>query len=394
MGHSKKGNNNSKKPSLTCLQPQSVKKSLDSSMTEFPDSLSKTIKQECEKALNAIKRGNHNKALRLLKDMSHKYENSALFHRVNGMIYARVADIIDDPNTKQRHIVNAFESARKATELSPDSIEFANFYANLLYENANDGKSYSEVVSECERLLAIENPIDPLKDNINNQQSDEKSPGDSTPDERIKQVRVEIRGLIQRSNVALISTWMKNLGGSPEEEKFRFIPLRRMLKDSLDSTYFDTSNSNSCRLNVIKKATKTPEERRKEIEVRVAAARLLQEKSEQGKSSEECKNVLSLVSGSVFGKVGERRRHGSNKRNSSSPERKDQVNVLSFFFFDVFPCFLWEFHHKNSTKISVVNRAKLLYEMNLVVYNKNNLGCKNNPRTMVGCFLMKIETSN
>ncbi|CAO2818650.1 unnamed protein product, partial [Amaranthus hypochondriacus] len=326
MGRSKKGKNNSKKPSLPCLQPQSEKKSSDSSMTELPDSLSKTIKQECEKALNAIRRGNHNKALRLLKDMSHTYENSALFHRVNGMISARVADIIDDPNTKQRHIVNAIESARKATELSPDSIEFAHFYANLLYEYANDGKGYSEVVSECERLLAIENPIDPLKDNtISNQQSDEKSPGDSTPDERIKQLRVEIQELILRSNLASISTWMKNLGGSPGEEKFSLIRSGRMLKDPLNSKYFDTSDSNSCTLNVIKKATKTPEERRKEIEVRVAAARLLQEKSEQGKSSEESKNVLSLVSGSVFGKVGERRRHGKHKRNSSSPERKDQV---------------------------------------------------------------------
>ncbi|CAO2826742.1 unnamed protein product [Amaranthus hypochondriacus] len=333
MGHHKKRTTNtttttSKKSSTSSLH-QSVKQSLDSTVDKLADA-SAAIKQECEKALNSIRRGNHNKALRLMKESSQKYENSALFHRVYGTICMKVAGIIDDPNTKQRHLRNAVESARKASVLSPDSIEFAHFYASLLFDTANDGKDYDGVIAECYRALAIENPIDPLKDNLNNQQLEESSPAVSTPEERITQVKGELEGLINKSNIASISTWMKNLGGPPGEEKFRLIPLRRLTEDPLDSRYFSTSNSNNRRPNEIKKATKTPEERRKEIEVRVAAARLLQQKSEQGENSEEDKNGRGLqssnsVSGSGSSKIGERRRPGIDKRNSSFRERKDQV---------------------------------------------------------------------
>ncbi|GFY92925.1 ubiquitin carboxyl-terminal hydrolase-related protein [Actinidia rufa] len=91
----------------------------------------------------ALRRGTHTKALRLMKEMSAKHENSthsALIHRVQGTVCVKVASIIDDLNAKQRHLKNAIESATKAVSLSPNSVEFAHFYANLLYEAANDGK--------------------------------------------------------------------------------------------------------------------------------------------------------------------------------------------------------------------------------------------------------------
>lgn len=344
MGHHKKRTTTAAAAAAAASQrkhsspppPLPSSESSDSAATEGIDSASSSsssaaIKQECEKALNALRRGNHNKALRLMKESSHKFDNSALFHRVHGTIAVKVAGIIDDPNTKQRHFRNAVESAKKAASLSPNSIEFAHFYANLLFDTANDGKDYEEVVSECERALAIESPIDPMKDNLNNnQQQEDKSVALLTPEARIAQVQGELRGLIQKSNIASISSWMKNLGGAPGEERFRLIPLRKLSEDPLDSRYFSTSNSNARRPNEIKKATKTPEERRKEIEVRVAAARLLQQKSEQGQNAEEGKvgsssQSSSLVSGSGLGKTGERRRHGSARRNSSFSERKDQV---------------------------------------------------------------------
>ncbi|XP_021761693.1 uncharacterized protein LOC110726521 isoform X1 [Chenopodium quinoa] len=300
-------------------------KEINSPATELAE-----MKQECEKALNALRRGNHNKALRLMKESSQKFESSAVFQRVHGTIAVKVAGIMDDPNTKQRHYRNAVESARKAAALSPNSIEFAHFYASLLFDTANDGKDYEEVVAECERGLSIENPIDPIKDNLNNQHLEDKSLLNLTPEARIAQVQGELRGLIQKSNIASISTWMKHLGGPPGEEKFRLIPLRKFAEEPLDSRYFSTSNSNSRRPNEIKKATKTTEERRQEIEVRVAAARLLQQKSEQGQDAEEGKNgggsmSSSVVSGTGVSKVGDRRKYGSSKRNSSFSERKDQV---------------------------------------------------------------------
>ena len=179
------------------------------------------IKLECEKALTALRRGNHTKALRLMKEMSAKQENSAhsgLIHRVQGTVCVKVASIIDDLNAKQRHLKNAIESARKAVLLSPNSVEFAHFYANLLYEAANDGKEYEEVVQECERALTIENPIDPAKESL----QDESQQKILTADARIGHVQNEIRSLIQKSNIASISTWMKNLGNA--EEKFGLIP--------------------------------------------------------------------------------------------------------------------------------------------------------------------------
>ncbi|XP_021866211.2 uncharacterized protein [Spinacia oleracea] len=335
MGHHKKrtttttttGKPSSPPPPLPPSTPPL--KEIDSPATELANT--SAIKLECEKALNALRRGNHNKALRLMKESSHKFDSSALFHRVHGTVAMKVAGIIDDPNTKQRHFRNAVESARKAAALSPNSIEFAHFYANLIFDNASDGKDYEEVVNECERALAIENPIDPIKDNLsNNQQAEDKLLANLTPEVRIAQVQGELRGLIQKSNIASISTWMKHLGGPPGQESFRLIPLRRLAEDPLDSRYFSTSNSNARRPNEIKKATKTPEERRKEIEVRVAAARLLQQKSEQGQDAEEGTNgggsqSSSLVSGNGVSKVADRRRHGTAKRNSTFSERKDQV---------------------------------------------------------------------
>ncbi|XP_022727644.1 uncharacterized protein LOC111283379 isoform X3 [Durio zibethinus] len=276
------------------------------------------VKVECERALTALRRGNHTKALRLMKESCTHHENSAhaaLIHRVQGTVCVKVASIIDDPNAKHRHLKNAIDSAKKAVELSPNSIEFAHFYANLLYEAANDGKEYEEVVQECERALAIENPVDPAKESLQ-EESQQKI---STAEARILHVQNELRSLIQKSNIASISTWMKNLGNG--EEKFRLIPIRRVTEDPMEVRLVQTRRPNE-----IKKATKTPEERRKEIEVRVAAARLLQQqKSEAASSStllqgEGERNGLDLASGS--GQRGADRRR---RKNSSTAERKDWI---------------------------------------------------------------------
>ncbi|XVE57026.1 hypothetical protein DITRI_Ditri04bG0058500 [Diplodiscus trichospermus] len=277
------------------------------------------VKVECERALTALRRGNHTKALRLMKESCTRHENSAhaaLIHRVQGTVCVKVASIIDDPTAKQRHLKNAIDSAKIAVELSPNSIEFAHFYANLLYEAANDGKEYEEVVQECERALAIENPVDPAKESL----QEEGQQKISTAEARILHVQSELRSLIQKSNIASISTWMKNLGNG--EEKFRLIPIRRVTEDPMEVRLVQTRRPNE-----IKKATKTPEERRKEIEVRVAAARLLQQqKSEAASSSplsqsEGERNGLDLTSGSGQRGVDRRR-----KKTGSTAERKDWVH--------------------------------------------------------------------
>ncbi|XP_051136460.1 uncharacterized protein LOC127255119 [Andrographis paniculata] len=280
------------------------------------------VKTDCDRALTAWRRGNHTKALRLMKDLCSKHENSphlALIYRVQGTVLVKVASIIDDTNSKQRHLKNAIESARKAVSLSPNSIEFAHFYANLLYEAANDGKEYEEVVQECERALAIENPVDPAKESL----QDENQQKISTPEARVAHVQSELRSLIQKSNIASISTWMKNLGNG--DEKFRLIPIRRVPEDPMELRLVQAKRPNE-----IKKVAKTPEERRKEIEVRVAAARLLQQKSESSQLSnngdESSNSSKGVDSGPGSGhRTGERRRSGNVRKIASADERIDWV---------------------------------------------------------------------
>lgn len=272
------------------------------------------IKLECERALNALGRGNHTKALRLMKDMCVRNENSPFFPlilRVQGTVCVKVASVIDDTNTKQRHLRNAVESARKAVVLSPNSIEFAHFYANLMYEAASEAKDYEQVVQECERALGIENPVDPGKESL----QDESQLKMSTLDSRVSHVQNELRSLIQKSNIASLSSWMKNLNNG--EEKFRLIPIRRATEDPME-----VKMAQSRRPNEIKKATKTPEERRKEIEVRVAAARLLQQKTESPQLQNEGDKAVEISSGSGQ-RASERRKNV--RKAASSAERKDLV---------------------------------------------------------------------
>lgn len=287
-----------------------------------PSSPGSPIKLDCERALTALRRGNYTKALRLMKDLCLKHDNSlhsALIHRVQGTVCVKVASIIDDPNAKQRHLKNAIESARRAVNLSPNSIEFAHFYANLLYEAATDAKDYEEVVQECERALMIENPVDPAKESL----QEENQQKISTAKARVVHVQSELRSLIQKSNIASISTWMKNLGNG--EEKFRLIPIRRVPEDPMELRLIQTKRPNE-----IKKVAKTPEERRKEIEVRVAAARLLQQKSEtpslgndEDSSNNNSKGLDSCPSSGQ--RAGERRKSGNMRKSASSDERRDWV---------------------------------------------------------------------
>ncbi|KAH6807637.1 Ubiquitin carboxyl-terminal hydrolase-related protein [Perilla frutescens var. frutescens] len=295
-----------------------TKTSANSESNGIHSAASASVKLECERALTALRRGNHTKALRLMKDLCSKHENSphsALIHRVQGTVCVKVASIIDDSNAKQRYLKNAIESARRAVSLSPSSIEFAHFYANLLYEAANDAKEYEEVVQECERALAIENPVDPAKENL----QDESQQKISTAEARVSHAQSELRALIQKSNIASISSWMKNLGNG--DEKFRFIPIRRAPEDPMELRLVQARRPNE-----IKKVAKTPEERRKEIEVRVAAARLMQQKSESPHLGNDVDSNTdnSKDSGPGSGqRVGERRKSGNMRKAASSDERMD-----------------------------------------------------------------------
>ncbi|MCO5572710.1 hypothetical protein L7F22_026469 [Adiantum nelumboides] len=234
----------------------------------FPEEVS-SVRSECEKALVALRRGNSTKALKLIRDACIRHENIALVQRVHGHICMRLASMIEDSTTKQRHLREAIEAAHKAVTLSPRSVEYSQFHAQLLFEVATDSKGFEEVVQECKRALEIEDPIDPAKESLH-EEDQHKLP---TAEARIAQVQQELQNLIQKANIASISNWMKALGNGGSEEKLRFIHMRKLVDDPMEQRV-----SQPKRPHEVKKSVKTPEEKRKDIEVRVAAARLLQQK--------------------------------------------------------------------------------------------------------------------
>ncbi|KAJ6839604.1 uncharacterized protein M6B38_314385 [Iris pallida] len=296
------------------------------------------VKAECERALNALRRGNPNRAMRMMKESVARHgDSSPLLHRVHGTVLLKAASVLDDPSAKLRHLRSAVESARKAAELSPSSVEFAHFHANLLFEAASadpssaGGRGFEDAVVECERALAIPDPVDPAKESLHDDSASASSsnPSLSTPESRVAHVHSELRSLIQKSNLASISNWMKNISGSGSsgEEKFRLIPMRRLSGSAEDPMEVRLVQSPR-RPNEIKKANKTPEERRKEIEVRVAAARLLQQQQLQHKSSGSNGDADPSSSSSSSSlqqqRLAERRKQINSKKIS---ERMDQVRV-------------------------------------------------------------------
>ncbi|RCV46398.1 hypothetical protein SETIT_9G528400v2 [Setaria italica] len=284
------------------------------------------VRAEVDKALACLQRGSHARALRLMKDAVARHGEGAspLLLRAHGTVHARAASVLDDPAARARHQRAALQAAQRAVELAPDSVELAHFHAMLLFDAATDARGYEEVVSECERGLSIEAPSDPAPHSL-------RLPG---PD--VDQVQSELRNLIQKANLASISTWVKTLGGAGDD-KLRLIPVRRLAEEPMEGRLVPTLPSPR-RPNEIKKATKTPEERRQEIEVRLAAMRLLQQQKEQSNGAVAATPTSSQSQGddapssssqsSVGGHRADRRRGGSRKVTvSSTSDRMDQVRA-------------------------------------------------------------------
>ncbi|KAK1401258.1 hypothetical protein POM88_000863 [Heracleum sosnowskyi] len=98
---------------------------------------------------------------KLLCEAAKEYDEVAkewLVYHFQGTICFKAALIIDGVIMKEKYVMNAIESANKATMLSPNSVEYAHFNTKLLCEETNE---YDEVVKECEHALGVENLVDP-----------------------------------------------------------------------------------------------------------------------------------------------------------------------------------------------------------------------------------------
>ncbi|KAJ8640949.1 hypothetical protein MRB53_017643 [Persea americana] len=280
-----------------------------------------SFKADCERALTALRRGNHTKALRLMKESSSRHPTSALVHRTTGTIFVGVAALSNDPKVKQRQMKDAVESAKKAVELSPTSLEFAHFYADLLYEaaaKADDVEGYEKVVQECERAVSIADPLDPAKESLLQEETQQNL---SAPEARIAQVHQALHSLNQKAHMALVSKSMKVLGVGSGKKKLEQNPVQQGPEDTTKVSIVPYDRPNE-----IEKATKTMEERRKEIELQVAAARLLQMKSNspQQPQNDDDRDRPAEPSSAAH-RLEERRKYASLKKIVSSTQRMSHV---------------------------------------------------------------------
>ncbi|KAF2937451.1 uncharacterized protein [Oryza sativa Japonica Group] len=287
------------------------------------------VRAVCEKALAALQRGNHAKALRVVKDAVGKHgEGSPLLLRAQGTVLARYAAVLDEPVSRARHQRLALEAARKAVELAPDSIELAHFHAMLLYEIASDTTGYEAASSECNRGMAIQSPTDPAPHSLR------------LPAPDVEQVKAELSNLLQRSNMTSISLWVKNMNmGYTPEDKVRVFPIRRGGADDSSEVRLLPAAPAPRRPNEIKKANKTPEERRKEIEVRLAAMRLMEQQKHNATSASSSTSQSqspgdeapsSSCQSSVSGHRADRRKGGSRKA-AASPVSGRMNQVREFW---------------------------------------------------------------
>ncbi|KAL6559455.1 hypothetical protein OROGR_004572 [Orobanche gracilis] len=271
------------------------------------------VKFQFDHALMALRRGNFTKALRVMKDLCWRVENSPLsaaIHLNQANAFVNVCLYIDDASAKLRYFRSAIECARKAASLSPSTIEYAHYYATLLYDAANEVTEYEDVVVECERALAVEDHVFPISDSLGDENQQEIC---TDVEVRVADLQSKLRLLIWKSNIALLSLWMKKFNF--EEENFWLNPTRRFPTD------------------FYKKDAKMPEERRKEIEVKAAAARLLQlqQKSESSKLRNDGDNRNNSRKGmdsgpeSIQGAWGRSKGGTAKKTASSDATRRDWV---------------------------------------------------------------------
>ncbi|PSS30433.1 Inactive ubiquitin carboxyl-terminal hydrolase [Actinidia chinensis var. chinensis] len=211
------------------------------------------VKLQCEQAMLPLRSNDHAEALRLIEETCLLHPNSAIAHRTQAQIHHQAASKITDPSSKQQHLQNAVVSVRRAVTLSPSSIEHVDFLCRLLLESASDAEAHKEVVRECERSLAVEDPIDPADD--------------TTVEERIESVRVKLRLHLQKSRAALTEK-----GGGINEPKVKEISVQ------LSSESKESEKSSSSSIMPKEKLTNVPRKSIKEmtnVEARVPNLKII-----------------------------------------------------------------------------------------------------------------------
>ncbi|GMP27325.1 hypothetical protein CsSME_00003367 [Camellia sinensis var. sinensis] len=81
-----------------------------------------------------------------MKEACLRYKNYALVYHAQANVQLLTSIKIGNKSAKLRYLKNALESPRRNVSLSPKSLEFVDFYANLFYDLLTCGIGYKEVV--------------------------------------------------------------------------------------------------------------------------------------------------------------------------------------------------------------------------------------------------------
>uniref|UniRef100_A0A2N9EWY8 C2H2-type domain-containing protein n=1 Tax=Fagus sylvatica TaxID=28930 RepID=A0A2N9EWY8_FAGSY len=171
-------------------------------LTSEPTSSSLIITtKECHRALQFFQDGNHSEALKLARYTASRHPNSSLSHSTLAAIHFGIAQ--SSNARKREHIASAISSER-AVALSPNSISLSLFHAILLFKLAQEDEAsstdYEPVIKECERALCIENPMDPLENNLDMDMK-ENDLEDSTVELRIGRVKRNLKELLKEAKI-------------------------------------------------------------------------------------------------------------------------------------------------------------------------------------------------
>lgn len=274
------------------------------------------VRQECEKAVKTMK-NNPQRAQKAIKETCQKHPNVSLGFRYHAYIEKRLAEQQNDASKlKKQHIKTALEAAKQATELEPNSVEHAFFYAMLLQEYV-DGEENAQAIAECERALNISEPRDPAGDMLGDLPDELK-----TTEMRIGHFKHQLRQLSHQMKLSGLQHVFKHVSVDSEGN---FVPLMRQLQSNdkdLEQRILQPKRANE-----VKKSTKTDAERRKQIEAQLEATRLLmhqkeaQEKRKGAKDAEEAAEVEEREQ-QRGGKGGEKKRGAKSKGQKNGADEK------------------------------------------------------------------------
>jgi len=157
--------------------------------------------EELDLAVAVVRGRNLSTALKLVDDSLSRYPDSAVLHSIRGAIHFQAASQTSHNSAAQvEHLKSSLDGDRRALQLAPNSVSFARYYAQALFELAQNDAAveydYNAVIEACECALLLDNPTDPVEDllGIGGMAYVDPSPGG-----RIEEVKKNLVNLMEES---------------------------------------------------------------------------------------------------------------------------------------------------------------------------------------------------